>query len=129
MFLDIHYLGAGVPAKAVADAHQKDLAVEQKYGVNFSNYWLDEKDGIVMCLAEAKDSTSLIENPQGGTWIGAGSRNESYRGKIKQGASALLLIRCSFFISKRNKKQRSEWIVAFIFIQRYKKPVTNTQPK
>ena len=44
LFLDIHELGAGnVTAAAVADAHQKDLAVQEKYGVNFINYWVDEK--------------------------------------------------------------------------------------
>jgi hypothetical protein len=62
LFLDIHYLGAGkVSAKDVAEAHKKDLAVQQKYGVNFINYWVDEKEGIVMCLSEAKDSTSIIQ--------------------------------------------------------------------
>jgi hypothetical protein len=61
LFLDIHYLGAGkVTAKDVAAAHKKDLAVQQKYGVNFINYWVDEKEGTVMCLSQAKDSTSII---------------------------------------------------------------------
>ena len=61
LFLDVHYLGAGkVDAKAVAGAHQKDLAVQHKYGVNFINYWVDEKSGTVMCLSQAKDSTSII---------------------------------------------------------------------
>lgn len=62
LFLDIHYLGAGnVSAKDVAAAHEKDLAVQRKHGVNFINYWVDEKEGIVMCLSEAKDSTAVIE--------------------------------------------------------------------
>jgi uncharacterized protein DUF4242 len=61
LFLDIHYLGAGkVSVKDVAAAHEKDLAVEKKYGANFINYWVNEKDGVVMCLVEAKDSTALI---------------------------------------------------------------------
>ena len=60
-FLDVHYLGAGnVTAKDVAAAHAKDLAVEKKYGVNFINYWVDEKNGVVMCLSQAKDSASVI---------------------------------------------------------------------
>jgi len=60
-FLDIHHLGAGnVTAKDVAAAHQKDLAVEKKYGVNFINYWVDEKEGVVMCLSQAKDSNAII---------------------------------------------------------------------
>jgi hypothetical protein len=60
LFLDIHYLGAGVTASNVAAAHKKDLAVEKKYGVNFYNYLVDEKDGVVMCFAQAKDSASLV---------------------------------------------------------------------
>src|ERR1700712_2743813 len=55
LFLDVHELGK-VSAKDVAGAHKKDLAVEKKYGVNFINYWVDEKEGVVMCLSEAPDS-------------------------------------------------------------------------
>lgn len=62
LYLDIHYLGAGkVTADAVAAAHQKDLAVQDKYGVNLVNYWVDEKEGIVMCLAEARDGSALVK--------------------------------------------------------------------
>lgn len=61
LFLDIHKLGAGnVTAAAVADAHKKDLTVQEKYGVNFINYWVDEKEGVVMCLSEAKNAKSVI---------------------------------------------------------------------
>jgi len=62
LFLDIHYLEPGkVSAKDVAGAHQKDLAVQKKYGVNLTNYWFDEKEGVVMCLAEAKNAASLTK--------------------------------------------------------------------
>lgn len=61
LYFDVHYLGAGnVTAKAVADAHVKDLAVQKKYKTSFINYWVDEKRGIVMCLAEAPDSASMV---------------------------------------------------------------------
>jgi hypothetical protein len=61
-FLDVHQFGAGkVSAKDVAAAHKKDLAIQKKYGVNFINYWVDEKEGVVMCLSEAKDSNSIIK--------------------------------------------------------------------
>jgi len=60
-FLDIHELGAGnVSAQAVAEAHQKDLKVEDKHNVHFINYWVDEKDGVVMCLSKAKNADSII---------------------------------------------------------------------
>ena len=61
-FLDVHNLGAGnVTAEAVAKAHEKDLKVEKKYGVNFINYWVDTKNGNVYCLSEAPDSSSIIK--------------------------------------------------------------------
>ena len=47
-YIDVHELGPGkVTAKDVAAAHQKDLAVEKKYGVNFINYWVDDEKGLV----------------------------------------------------------------------------------
>jgi phenolic acid decarboxylase len=62
LFLDVHELGAGnVTAAAAAGAHAKDLATQSKYGVNFIDYWVDEKQGVVICLAQAKDSTDIIK--------------------------------------------------------------------
>ncbi|MCF0072873.1 DUF4242 domain-containing protein [Dyadobacter sp. CY261] len=62
LYLDIHYLGAGkVTAKAVEEAHVKDLATQGKYGVNFINYWVDEKAGAVMCLSNAKDGSDVVK--------------------------------------------------------------------
>lgn len=59
-FIDVHEMGAGkVTAKDVADAHNKDLAVQAKHGVNFTNYWVDEKKGVIMCLSEASDSNTV----------------------------------------------------------------------
>jgi hypothetical protein len=61
LFLDIHKLGPGnVTAAAVADAHKKDLAVQHKHGVNFINYWVDDKAGVIFCLSEAKSAESVI---------------------------------------------------------------------
>lgn len=61
LFLDIHELGAGnVTAEAVADAHQKDLAAQEKHGASFINYWVDTNTGTVVCLSEAPDSASVV---------------------------------------------------------------------
>lgn len=61
LYLDVHELGAGnVTAAAVAEAHKKDLATQKKYGVNFINYWVDEKEGKVFCLSQAADTASVI---------------------------------------------------------------------
>ena len=60
LFLDVHELGPGkVTAEAVAGAHQKDLAVEGKYGVDLKAYWLDEKAGKIFCLAEAPSAQAF----------------------------------------------------------------------
>jgi len=61
-FLDIHQLGANkVTAADVEEAHKKDLAVQKKYGVNFINYWVDERTGTVLCLSQAKDSSEVVK--------------------------------------------------------------------
>jgi len=59
-FLDMHVFGSAVSAQDVAAAHQKDLGIQKKYGVNFISYWVNEKEGIVMCLAQAPDSAALV---------------------------------------------------------------------
>ncbi len=81
LYLDIHKLGPGnVTAKAVAEAHDKDLAVQDKYNVSFINYWVDEKEGVVMCLSEAPDSSAVIK-----THTEAHGLIPHQIGKVKQG--------------------------------------------
>jgi hypothetical protein len=61
-FLDIHVLGPGnVSAAAVAGAHEKDLATEKKYGVNFIDYWVDVQSGTIFCLSQAPNSNAIIQ--------------------------------------------------------------------
>jgi hypothetical protein len=60
LFLDVHHVGPGkVTAEAVAGAHQKDLAVQAKYGVELQTYWLDEKQGNIYCLARAPSAEAV----------------------------------------------------------------------
>lgn len=58
LFMDVHELDA-VSAQAVAEAHEKDLAVQGDYDVNFVRYWVDEANARVYCLAEANDAGSI----------------------------------------------------------------------
>lgn len=54
LYIDTHEMGAGkVKAADVAEAHKKDLAVQDKHGVKFLNYWVDEASGTIFCLSEA----------------------------------------------------------------------------
>jgi hypothetical protein len=46
--------------KDLATAHQKYLATENKYDVNFIKSWVDEKKGKVYCLSAAKDAQSIL---------------------------------------------------------------------
>jgi hypothetical protein len=60
LYMDVHHLQPGkVKFEDVAAAHQKDLATEGKYGVNFIKFWVDEKNGTVYCLSSAPDSNAV----------------------------------------------------------------------
>jgi hypothetical protein len=53
LFMDVHDLGDAVAIDDVAKAHMADLAEQDKYGVNYLRYWVDEANGKIFCLAEA----------------------------------------------------------------------------
>jgi hypothetical protein len=53
LYMDVHKKVKGVTAKAVAEAHQKDLEHQGKHGVKFLKYWVDEKQESVFCLVDA----------------------------------------------------------------------------
>ncbi len=55
LYMDVHKKVKGVTAKAVAEAHRKDLAVQGKYGAKFLKYWVDEKNETIFCLVDAPD--------------------------------------------------------------------------
>jgi hypothetical protein len=51
--MDIHHHVEGLTGDAVAGAHEKDLQVQEQYGVKYLKYWYDEGTGTVFCLVEA----------------------------------------------------------------------------
>lgn len=53
LYLDIHYKMSGVTMEDLEEAHQKDLAVQAKYGVRYLKYWLDPASERIFCLVEA----------------------------------------------------------------------------
>lgn len=53
LFMDVHTLDGGVSAADVARAHLKDLETQQKYGVSYLRYWVNEESGKIFCLVEA----------------------------------------------------------------------------
>ena len=60
LYMDIHKVGQKIDPKEVAEAHKKDLEVQDKHGVRFLRYWYDEATGKVFCLAEAPDPEATI---------------------------------------------------------------------
>ncbi|MGD9980464.1 MAG: nickel-binding protein [Hyphomonadaceae bacterium] len=50
--MDIHDL-PGVTAEAVLKAHLEDMKVQQKHGVAYHKYWVNERKGKVYCLCDA----------------------------------------------------------------------------
>ena len=53
LYMDHHREVEGLTAEAVAEAHQRDLEVQDKYGVKYQRYWYNEQSGEVFCLCEA----------------------------------------------------------------------------
>lgn len=58
MYMDRHYV-EGATRHAVADAHQKDLALQDKYNVKFLTYWFDEMRCTAFCLIEAPNRDTI----------------------------------------------------------------------
>ncbi|HZW38800.1 MAG TPA: DUF4242 domain-containing protein [Ignavibacteriaceae bacterium] len=53
LFMDMHRHVDGLTADAVAQAHKKDVEIQDQYGVKYLKYWFNDKDGTVFCLCEA----------------------------------------------------------------------------
>ncbi len=56
LYMDIHEVPGGVSAEAVAKAHTEDVKVQQKYGVNYLKYWVNESQGKIFCLVDAPNA-------------------------------------------------------------------------
>lgn len=56
LFMDVHSIEGGVSVADVAGAHMKDLETQQKYGVSYLRYWVNEEAGKIFCLVEADNA-------------------------------------------------------------------------
>ena len=54
-YIDVHSNLKGVKLSDVKEAHAKDLQVQDKYGVKFLRFWVDEGQGTIFCLSDAPD--------------------------------------------------------------------------
>jgi len=60
IYMDRHYI-EGATRHSVADAHLKDLALQDKYQVKFLTYWFDELRSTAFCLIEAPDGETIAK--------------------------------------------------------------------
>ncbi len=59
LYMDRHNI-EGVTPQAVAEAHEKDLAVQDKHGVKYISYWCDQSRGCVFCLVDAPNKEAAV---------------------------------------------------------------------
>src|SRR5438874_1427097 len=55
LYMDIHQIHGATP-EDVAKAHAADVEVQQKYGVNYLKYWVNESQGKIFCLVDAPNA-------------------------------------------------------------------------
>jgi class 3 adenylate cyclase len=60
LYLDIHQV-PGANAEDLRKAHEADLAIQAKYGVDYRKYWHNEKCGKVFCLVEAPNAEAAAK--------------------------------------------------------------------
>ena len=58
IYMDRHNTG-GVTRQVIAVSHEKDLAIQGKYGVRFITYWFDEVLCKAFCLVDAPNKDAL----------------------------------------------------------------------
>jgi class 3 adenylate cyclase len=80
-FLDRHDV-PGRTAAEVAAAHELDLEVQERLGVNYLTYWFDPNAGSVFCLAEGPDKEAVAAVHANSHGLMAGTIIEVERGPL-----------------------------------------------
>jgi Protein of unknown function (DUF4242) len=57
IFMDRHNM-RDMTADSVAEAHRKDLEIQDKYDVRYMTYWFDNRRGTGFCLVDAPDAAT-----------------------------------------------------------------------
>ena len=61
LYMDTHeHLPEGATAEDVANAHKRDVEIQDRYGVNYLNYWFDEKNRKLFCLVDAPNPEAAM---------------------------------------------------------------------
>jgi len=56
--MDRHFI-EGASKHAIADAHEKDLVIQDKHSVKFLTYWFDDARSTAFCLVDAPDKETI----------------------------------------------------------------------
>lgn len=59
-FMDVHSGFVGVTEAQLAEAHGRDLAIEDEEGVHFERAWLDPEAGKVFCLSSGPSKEAVM---------------------------------------------------------------------
>ena len=57
IFMDRHDM-RGATAEQVAEAHRRDVDIQDRHGVKYMAYWFDERNGAAFCLVDAPDAAT-----------------------------------------------------------------------
>ena len=60
LYMDVHIV-PGVNAKDVAEAHRKDLLIQEEHECKCMTYWIDEERESIFCLIEAPAKEAVVE--------------------------------------------------------------------
>lgn len=55
LYMDFHLFSSKVSVDDVIKAHIADVAIQEKYGVKYHQFWVNEEAGSVFCLVEGPD--------------------------------------------------------------------------
>lgn len=60
IYMDIHHV-PGIEALDAAEAHRKDMLIQEEHQCKCMTYWIDVNRGVVFCLIEAPDKSTVEE--------------------------------------------------------------------
>ena len=59
-FMDVHSGFVGVSAQQLAEAHQRDVDIQNDEGVTYVQAWMDPEAGKVFCLATGPSKEAVM---------------------------------------------------------------------
>jgi class 3 adenylate cyclase len=68
IYMDIHADLGDATEQDIKDAHERDLAIQDKYGVQFLTFWFNSPDGEAFCLVDAptKEAATAVHKESHG---------------------------------------------------------------